>query len=96
MSTDILPSFLREEAQRMTKADASRLEPAMQSWLTVHAYIKTLDATPKDVSELCKMMVYELRTRRRLHVLVRLRSRFNNLRIRAEDREVLSTWRNVQ
>lgn len=82
-----LPQFLRDV--KLKQDDAARLSEVMRNWLTIHAHIRRQSPTPEGVEELRKMLVYELEGQRRLHILTRLRSRFNSLRIKNEDRQLL-------
>ena len=81
-----LPAFLSDV--KLTEKDAARLQGHMANWLTAHAHIRTLTADTKGMRELELMLVYEITRSKRLHMLHRLRSRYNNLRMQHEDRQL--------
>jgi hypothetical protein len=86
-----LPPFL--EGVKLTDADRKRLESKMGNWLTAHAYISTFQPTPSSLKELELMMLFEIEEYRRLHMLQRLRARYNNLRIKFEDKKLFALAR---
>lgn len=81
-----LPDFL--EGITLEAPDTKRLSPVMKNWLTAHAYIRTLNPDAKGLREVQLMLVYEITISRRLHMLQRLRARYNNLRIKHEDKQL--------
>lgn len=83
-----LPDFLEDVA--LTEASVQRLAPIMANWLTAHTYIRTLEPSAASLEELKKMLSYEIQVGKRLHMLLRLRGRFNNLRIQHEDRQLFA------
>lgn len=83
-----LPDFL--QGIELSEKDKARLEPIMANWLTAHEYVRTLESTRAGLQELKLMMVYEITERKRLHMLQRLRARFNNLRILYENAQLFT------
>ena len=81
-----LPTFLQDV--KLTEKEAERLQEPMANWLTAHAHIRTLNADEKGIHELELMLVYEITRAKRLHMLHRLRSRYNNLRMQHEDKQL--------
>lgn len=81
-----LPDFL--QGVKLSIKEKERLEPIMANWLTAHEHVRTLQADEAGLYELKLMIVYEITERKRLHMLQRLRARFNNLRMLHENAQL--------
>ena len=72
----------------VTQQDLDKYGDIMSNWLKTHSYIKTLPQNEKTLHKLRVMMTVELRTRRRIQMITRLRSRFMALRKTLEDQAI--------
>lgn len=77
----------------LTPADIARLERPMSNWLNAHNHIRALEPNERGLHELKLMLLYELTQRQRLHMLQRLRARFNSLRMQYEDKQLVGLAR---
>lgn len=75
---------------KYTRQDEARLKPHLNNWMKTHAYIKTLAASPESLIELRKLISIEVDSEKRAQMIMRLRSRFINLRRQLEDRALFS------
>jgi len=83
-----LPDFL--QGTELRQGDMLRLQDHMANWMTAHAYIRTLEPNERGLKELRLMLLHEIQSGRRLHMLQRLRARFNSLRIKHEDKQIFT------
>ena len=75
---------------KYTRQDENRIRPHLTNWMKTHAYIKTLNNSPESMLELRKMISIELNHEKRAQLIMRLRSRYINIRRQLEDRALFS------
>jgi hypothetical protein len=85
------PAFLKDVV--LSPRDLQRLSGPMSNWMTAHAYIRDMEPNERNLQELRLMILHELTNRQRLHMLQRLRARFNSLRTQHEDMQLVSLSR---
>ena len=76
------PSFLKSTIVKRTEREG--LEDATSNWLKINEKLNTFTE-----EELKKMILLELQTKQRLHILHRLKRRFDRVRGDRERREIV-------
>ncbi len=72
--------------------DVRILQPHLSNWLKTHAYIRGFPDNEKALLILRKLISIELKTGKRVQMIMRLRSRYTAMRQRLEDQVLFNKF----